>query len=115
MSDTALDLGDIQDVQAAISGPISRTPLVLAPPLSAMAAHDILPKLATRQPTGAFKQRGAMPVELGEVIIGAGHGRTSEADITICNLIGTGAQDAAIATYSLAAARKAGGGTIIHA
>jgi ornithine cyclodeaminase len=58
---------------------------------------------------------GTIPAELGEVIAGMRPGRTSDTDITICDLTGTGAQDTAIATYALAAARKAGGGTIIQA
>jgi len=42
---------------------------------------------------------GKMPTELGDVVIGKAEGRRSEADITICDLTGTGAQDTAIATY----------------
>lgn len=42
---------------------------------------------------------GKMPTELGDVVIGKVEGRRSEADITICDLTGTGAQDTAIATY----------------
>lgn len=58
---------------------------------------------------------GAVPPELGEIIAGTKAGRGSDEDITICDLTGTGAQDTAIATYALAAARKAGSGTIIQA
>jgi len=49
------------------------------------------------------------------VIAGSKPGRKSEKDVTICDLTGTGAQDTAIATYALGAARKAGSGTIIQA
>jgi len=56
-----------------------------------------------------------VPPELGDVIAAAKSGRRSEQDITICDLTGTGAQDTAIATYALGAARKAGSGTIIQA
>jgi ornithine cyclodeaminase len=56
-----------------------------------------------------------MPPELGEVIAGAQPGRRAESDITICDLTGTGAQDTAIATHALAAARKAGAGAVIQA
>lgn len=59
MPDAAPGLGDIQDARAALAGLVSRTPLVAAPALSAMAGHDILLKLETQQPTGAFKLRGA--------------------------------------------------------
>ncbi len=58
---------------------------------------------------------GIDPPELGEVIAGIKAGRKSDEDITVCDLTGTGAQDTAIATYALAAARKAGSGTIIQA
>ena len=57
----------------------------------------------------------ATPPELGEIVAGAKLGRRSENDITICDLTGTGAQDTAIAIHALAAARKAGIGTIIQA
>jgi len=56
-----------------------------------------------------------VPPELGEIIAGAKPGRRAESDITICDLTGTGAQDTAIATHALAAARKAGAGAVIQA
>jgi ornithine cyclodeaminase len=43
--------------------------------------------------------RGVVPPELGEIITGARPGRRSPADITICDLTGTGAQDTAIASH----------------
>ena len=55
------------------------------------------------------------PPELGEIITGAAGGRTSEDQVTICDLTGTGAQDTAIATYAVAAARNAGVGAKISA
>jgi ectoine utilization protein EutC len=58
---------------------------------------------------------GIDPPELGQVIAGTKPGRKSDKDVTICDLTGTGAQDTAIATYALAAARKADSGTIIQA
>jgi ornithine cyclodeaminase len=58
---------------------------------------------------------GVSPPELGEVIAGSKPGRRSESDVTICDLTGTGAQDTAIATHALSAARKAGIGTVIQA
>ena len=58
---------------------------------------------------------GVIPPELGEVVAGKKAGRKSDDDITICDLTGTGAQDTAIATYALGAARKAGNGTVIQA
>lgn len=58
---------------------------------------------------------GVDPPELGEVIASAKPGRGSDEEITICDLTGTGAQDTAIATHALAAARRAASGTIIQA
>ncbi|MEL6209393.1 MAG: cyclodeaminase [Pseudomonadota bacterium] len=51
---------------------------------------------------------GDDPAELGAVVTGAARGRTSEDQITICDLTGTGAQDTAIATHALAVAAGAG-------
>lgn len=51
------------------------------------------------------------PPELGQVITGAATGRTSETDVTICDLTGTGAQDTAIASFALRQLREAGAGT----
>jgi ornithine cyclodeaminase len=56
---------------------------------------------------------GAKPPELGEIIMGARQGRTSDAQVTICDLTGTGAQDTAIASFAVDAARRAGAGTVI--
>jgi ectoine utilization protein EutC len=54
-----------------------------------------------------------MPTELGEIVAGSKPGRTSDEQITICDLTGTGAQDTAIATFAVDAARKAGVGSVI--
>jgi ectoine utilization protein EutC len=53
------------------------------------------------------------PPELGDVILGRAPGRRSEADITICDLTGTGAQDTAIAAH--VRARYPHAGTLIRA
>lgn len=53
------------------------------------------------------------PPELGDIVTGRHPGRTSDAQVTICDLTGTGAQDTAIATFALAAARAAGAGSVI--
>ncbi|MFP3568770.1 cyclodeaminase [Paraburkholderia sp. SIMBA_030] len=52
--------------------------------------------------------------ELGQVIAGQATGRASDADVTICDLTGTGAQDTAIAALAIARAREAGAGTIFN-
>ena len=53
------------------------------------------------------------PPELGEIVTGAKPGRISEDQITICDLTGTGAQDTAIATFAVHAARAVGVGSTI--
>jgi ornithine cyclodeaminase len=55
---------------------------------------------------------GVAPPELGEIIAGR-RGRTSDQEITICDLTGTGAQDTAIATHAMKAAKAAGTGMVI--
>ena len=57
---------------------------------------------------------GATPPELGEIVSGSRPGRRSEEQITICDLTGTGAQDTAIATFAVRAARAAGAGSTIR-
>ncbi len=49
--------------------------------------------------------------ELGAVAIGSATGRTSDDQITICDLTGTGVQDTMIATYAASAAAGLGLGT----
>jgi ornithine cyclodeaminase len=48
--------------------------------------------------------------ELGQVIAGQLPGRTSDREITVCDLTGTGAQDTAIATLAAERARAGGAG-----
>jgi ornithine cyclodeaminase len=54
--------------------------------------------------------RDAAFAELGQVIAGRAPGRTSAADVTICDLTGTGAQDTAIAVLALERVRAASAG-----
>ena len=58
--------------------------------------------------------RDAMFPELGAVIAGRAEGRTSSADVTMCDLTGTGAQDTAIAALALERVRAAGAGTMFR-
>jgi ornithine cyclodeaminase len=58
--------------------------------------------------------RGATFAELGEVIAARTAGRANDADITICDLTGTGVQDTAIATLALARVRASGAGTVFR-
>jgi ornithine cyclodeaminase len=57
-------------------------------------------------------KRGTPP-ELGDIVAGLHPGRTSDAQITICDLTGTGAQDTAIATFAVESAKRAGAGATI--
>jgi ornithine cyclodeaminase len=50
--------------------------------------------------------------ELGEVIAGHRPGRSSDDQITVCDLTGTGAQDTAIATLARQCAEREGLGTL---
>jgi ornithine cyclodeaminase len=59
---------------------------------------------------GAVPPDASFP-ELGQVIAGQLAGRTSDREITVCDLTGTGAQDTAIATLAAERARARGAGT----
>ena len=59
--------------------------------------------------------RGGTPPELGEIVTGRRKGRVADDEITICDLTGTGAQDTAIASFAVDAAREAGAGSSILA
>jgi threonine dehydratase len=52
-------LADIREARAAIAGAVLQTPLVPSDSLSAQAGQEILLKLESLQPIGAFKLRGA--------------------------------------------------------
>jgi threonine dehydratase len=56
---TRLTLSDVFAARRSIGALASRTPVVRSENLSARLLHDILLKLETVQPTGAFKIRGA--------------------------------------------------------
>ena len=55
------------------------------------------------------------PVELGDVIRARARGRRDAAEVTICDLTGTGAQDTAIATHVMAQLSGRDVGTVIRA
>jgi len=59
LPESAPTLADIRAARAAIAGLALRTPAIAAPTLSALARQDILLKLESLQPIGAFKLRGA--------------------------------------------------------
>ncbi|GAA6735135.1 ectoine utilization protein EutC [Thermus oshimai] len=57
---------------------------------------------------GAIKVDDPRIVELGEVVLGRSPGRCSEAEITVCDLTGTGIQDTLIARLAYQRARTRG-------
>lgn len=59
-----------------------------------------------------FEKDGA--VELGRVIDGSSPGRSSEEEVTVCDLTGTGAQDTAIASLAVQRCAELGLGTNIE-
>jgi threonine dehydratase len=56
----SLSLADVLAARRAIAGIAVRTPLVPSPHMSRLAGHEVLYKLETTQPVGAFKLRGAV-------------------------------------------------------
>jgi threonine dehydratase len=60
MTETRITLRDLYRARAAIAGVAARTPLVPAWALSGRLGREVLYKLETLQPTGAFKLRGAV-------------------------------------------------------
>ena len=73
---------------------------------------ELLGELRSALAAGAWQ--GGTPPELGDIVTGRQKGRVSEDQITICDLTGTGAQDTAIATFAVDAARRAGAGSSIE-
>lgn len=63
--------------------------------------------------TGMIPEGNQFP-ELGQVITGSAAGRSSAADLTLCDLTGTGVQDTAIATLAVSLASAAGSGKIFE-
>jgi threonine dehydratase len=60
LPDSAPGLADIWNARKAIAGLVLHTPLIAAPALSAVTGQEVLLKLETLQPVGAFKLRGAV-------------------------------------------------------
>lgn len=76
-----------------------------------VAQCELLGELRSAIAAGVWQ--GGTPPELGEIVAGRQKGRVSDDQITICDLTGTGAQDTAIATFAVDAARRAGAGSTI--
>jgi len=56
----AIDLGDVQRAAETVAGHVQRTPFVSAPRLSDLTGATVWVKHENMQPTGAFKERGAV-------------------------------------------------------
>ncbi|MBO6895438.1 MAG: cyclodeaminase [Roseibium sp.] len=76
------------------------------------AQCEILGELRSALNSGDLEDIGNV-VEIGDIISGRKPGRRSEAELTVCDLTGTGVQDTAIATLTLAKVRDADTGTIV--
>lgn len=63
--------------------------------------------------SGALKSSKDV-AELGEVAAGRAPGRTSDVQITVCDLTGTGVQDTAIGVLAYRRAKAKGLGTIVR-
>lgn len=59
MASVVVSIDDIRSAARGLVGVAERTPLVPADPLSQTVGHPVHLKLESRQPTGAFKLRGA--------------------------------------------------------
>ena len=61
MSDAfAISLADVERAARTIAGKVLRTPLMPAPRLSELTGGDVVVKHENMQPTGSFKERGAL-------------------------------------------------------
>ena len=56
----AVTLADIEAARRQLAGEILRTPLLPAPRLSALTGAEVFVKYENLQPTGSFKERGAL-------------------------------------------------------
>jgi threonine dehydratase len=68
MSELPVTIADIRRAEKAIAGAVRRSPMVRAAALSELAGCEVVLKLETLHPTGAFKERGALNklLSLGE-------------------------------------------------
>src|SRR5215210_1167636 len=60
MGPYAIDLGDVERAAETVAGHVQRTPFVSAPRLSELTGATVWVKHENMQPTGAFKERGAV-------------------------------------------------------
>ncbi|MBM6595512.1 threonine ammonia-lyase [Microvirga pudoricolor] len=60
MAGYAIDIGDVRQAAQTIKGQVLRTPLMPSPRLSQLTGAQVFVKLENMQPTGSFKERGAV-------------------------------------------------------
>src|SRR5215210_5008557 len=82
----AIGLGDVQRAAEAVAGHVQRTPFVSAPRLSDLTGATVWVKHENMQPTGAFKERGAvnklsglMPEERARGVVAMSAGNHAQA------------------------------------
>ena len=82
----AIDLGDVQRAAETVAGHVQRTPFVSAPRLSELTGATVWVKHENMQPTGAFKERGAvnklsglMPEERARGVVAMSAGNHAQA------------------------------------
>lgn len=123
----------LQDADVAVTATPSTTPLIepehlhpglhltamgadaphkneVAPAALAAATRVVCDRLAQAREMGELRHATTPRtdvVELGAIIAGSATGRATPADVTLCDLTGTGAQDTAIAVHALARLRRA--------
>ena len=100
------DLADKQELEAAVLGRVDR---IVCDRLSQCLAMGELHHAVEAGVLGT----DAAVTELGEITAGRAPGRQSDAEITLCDLTGTGVQDTAIAALAFENARAGGFGVSI--
>src|SRR6202049_2496477 len=60
MTALPVTIADVRHAAAALEGAIARTPTIRAAALSELAGREVYLELETMQPTGSFKERGAL-------------------------------------------------------
>ena len=101
---------DMDTKQELFSDCFARADLVVCDRLVAVPCHR---RAAPRARSAGAVDEAAV-VELGELTGGRHPGRTSDEQVTICDLTGVGVQDTAIARLAYARAAERGLGTVFH-
>jgi ornithine cyclodeaminase len=100
------DLADKQELEAAC---LARAGRIV---VDRVSQCEVMGELHHALTAGILKDASGV-IELGAIANGRAAGRESDAEITICDLTGTGVQDTAIAALAYKRAKAAGAGTVI--